>query len=106
MANAKSKKKPTPRNAAAGNLVDASEKYVPAHLRKNGPFSDYEVRDALDTLGKAHHIKKNRKLMSHVRKEIARQDKEHRMILAKPTRGDSGEPAGNTGADDHDGDEN
>lgn len=96
---ATSKKKP----ARAAGANELSKPYVPPHLRKDGPFSDYEVRDALDTLGKAHHIKKNRKLMGHVRKEIARQTKEHAAVLAGSGRK---MPAGNMGANDHDGDEN
>lgn len=41
--------------------------------RKNGPFDDYDVRSALETLARAEKIKLNKKLMRAVLAEAERQ---------------------------------
>ncbi|HEY3434238.1 MAG TPA: hypothetical protein VGK41_01160 [Solirubrobacterales bacterium] len=48
-------------------------KYVEPEERKSGPFSDYEVRDALRILAQARKIQKNPALMRAVKKEAQRQ---------------------------------
>lgn len=55
------------------NSVSGPSKYVEPEDRKSGPFSDYEVRDALRNLTNARKIQKNPALMRAVRKEAARQ---------------------------------
>lgn len=43
--------------------------------RMAGPFDDYEVRSALETLTRAEKIKRNKKLMRAVRAEAQKQVK-------------------------------
>lgn len=50
-----------------------SERYVPVEQRTNGPFDDYEVRGALETLTRAIKIRRNAALMRAVRKEARKQ---------------------------------
>jgi hypothetical protein len=47
--------------------------YKPPEERKSGPFDDYEVRGALETLSKAIKIRKNPTLMRAVRTEARKQ---------------------------------
>lgn len=51
----------------------ASNRWKPAHERKSGPFEDYEVESALETIAKAEKIKKNRALMAAVRTKAREQ---------------------------------
>jgi hypothetical protein len=48
-------------------------RYRPAAERKGGPFDDYEIRDALQTLAQAAKIQSNSALMRAVRKEARKQ---------------------------------
>lgn len=47
--------------------------YRSAEDRTGGPFDDYEVRSALETLTRAIKIKKNSALMRAIRKEARKQ---------------------------------
>lgn len=51
----------------------STSRYVPTEDRRNGPFDDYEVRSALETLARAEKIKRNKKLMRAVLAEAERQ---------------------------------
>lgn len=51
----------------------STSRYVPTEDRRNGPFDDYEVRNALETLARAEKIKRNKKLMRAVRAEAQKQ---------------------------------
>lgn len=53
--------------------VPSEGRYRPPEERPNGPFDDYEIRDALSTLTKARKIEKNRALMRQVRIEAKKQ---------------------------------
>lgn len=59
----------------------SEKKYVPPAKRLDGPFDDYEVREALKTLSDAYKIKKNKKLMRAVRAEVSRQQKDAQEIF-------------------------
>lgn len=48
-------------------------RYRSPEERKGGPFDDYEVREALNTLSKSIKIRKNSALMRAVRAEARRQ---------------------------------
>lgn len=50
-----------------------SSPYVQMEDRKSGPFDQYEIRSALETLSKAEKIRKNGALMRAVRTEAKRQ---------------------------------
>lgn len=61
------------KNRAAAPMADSPDRYRPPEDRKGGPFDDYEVRNALETLSKAIKIKKNSALMRAVRTEARKQ---------------------------------
>lgn len=48
-------------------------RYRPPEDRSNGPFDDYEIRSALETITKARKIQRNKKLMRAVRAEARKQ---------------------------------
>lgn len=56
-----------------GDTLAAPSRYRSPEERKNGPFEDYEVRSALETLGRAIKIRKNHALMRAVRAEAKAQ---------------------------------
>lgn len=56
-------------------------RYVPTAERLNGPFDDYEVRDALTTLVNAVKIRKNKKLMRAVRAEARKQQQAAQQVI-------------------------
>ena len=61
---------------SAGNSVaayDSHGSYKPIEERRNGPFDDWELRDALQTLAKAIKIRKNPALMRAIKAEARRQ---------------------------------
>lgn len=66
------------RNAIA---MDSPGEYKPPEDRKSGPFSEYDVQNAIDTLIKANRIKKNRKLLA----ACAAKAKEQQQQLTKAT---------------------
>lgn len=53
--------------------AEVASPYKSAEDRKGGPFEDYEVRSALETLSRAIKIRKNTALMRAVRAEAHRQ---------------------------------
>lgn len=58
------------------DAVEAGPSYKPYKSpedRKTGPFDDYEVRNALETLTKAKKIERNKALMRAVRVEAKKQ---------------------------------
>ena len=56
-------------------------RYIPTAERMNGPFDDYEVRDALSTLVNAVKIRKNKKLMRAVRAEARKQQQAAQQVI-------------------------
>ncbi len=65
--------KSKPRRAASSPEVADRSPWKSAEERKGGPFEDYEVRSALETLTRAIKIKKNPALMRAVKREARRQ---------------------------------
>lgn len=61
------------RTKSYSNKVDSPAPYRSAEERTGGPFDDYEVRSALETLTRAIKIRKNAALMRAVKKEARRQ---------------------------------
>lgn len=55
------------------NAMVESSRHRSAEERKGGPFEDYEVRSALETLARAIKIRKNAALMRAVKREARRQ---------------------------------
>jgi hypothetical protein len=54
-------------------MVESSSRYRSPEERQGGPFDDYEVRSALETLARAIKIRKNAALMRAVKREARRQ---------------------------------
>ena len=61
------------RKTRSNEVMASTGRYRPPEERRNGPFDDYEVREALSTLGKAIKIRKNPALMRAVRAEAKAQ---------------------------------
>lgn len=61
------------RSSKAAPMAAMDKPYRSAEDRKSGPFDDYEVRNALETLTRAIKIKKNSALMRAVKAEARRQ---------------------------------
>lgn len=49
--------------------------YKPYYERQEGPFDEYDVRNALETLVRARAIGRNKKLLRAVRAEALKQQK-------------------------------
>lgn len=57
------------------------KRYVPPAERLKGPFDDYEVREALNTLVNAVKIRKNKTLMRAVRAEARKQQQAAQQVI-------------------------
>ena len=61
------------RKRSSSVSADSPAPYKSAEDRKSGPFDEYEVRSALETVTRAIKIRKNSALMRAVRAEARRQ---------------------------------
>ena len=57
----------------AVSMADSPSPYRPVEERKTGPFDEYEVRSALETITRSIKIRKNSALMRAIRAEARRQ---------------------------------